>query len=251
MKIQLGTLAGAVAAGLVLLACGAPAATPAPTAPPATVAAAPAPPTAAAPPTAPAPPTSSAAPAAAPTAAPTSSAAPAAAPTAAPTPAASAAAAATPAAAPAGNVKEPDTLTIAWLPNNSNDDAKAVRDEVASVIAKATGKKVENKLTTDYAIAISALETGSAQLGWFGPYEYLTSHAKNPDIVPLVVESGNSGTLKDSLYYSRLLVKKGTEDQYKSGGAYDIDNIAGKRVSFVSTSSTSGFNMPATVILAK
>lgn len=155
------------------------------------------------------------------------------------------------AAAPASNVKEPDTITIAWLPNNSGDDEKAIREEVANVISKATGKKVENKLTTDYAIAISSLESGNAQLGWFGPNEYIVSHAKNPDVIPLVVESGDSGTLNDALYHSRFVVKKGNEDQYKSGSSYDIDNIVGKKMSFVSTSSTSGFNMPAAVILGK
>jgi phosphonate transport system substrate-binding protein len=173
------------------------------------------------------------------------------APTATSAPAPAAAPTATTAAAPAGNAKEPDTITIAWLPNNSADDEQAVRNEVANVLSKAIGKKVENKTTTDYAIAISALETGAAQLGWFGPNEYIVSHQKSPDIVALVVESGDSGTLNDALYHSRFLVKKGNEDQYKSGSGYDIDNIVGKKISFVSPSSTSGFNMPAAVILGK
>lgn len=151
----------------------------------------------------------------------------------------------------ASAVHEPHTITIAWLPNNSVDNEKAMRDEVASVISKAIGKPVENKLTTDYSIAISALETGNAQLGWFGPNEYIVSHAKNPNVIPLVVESGDSGTLKDALYHSRFVVKKGNEAKYRSGNSYDIDNIVGKRMSFVSTSSTSGFNMPAAVILGK
>ncbi len=146
------------------------------------------------------------------------------------------------------SVKEPDTITIAWLPNNSADNEKELRNEVAKVIAKATGKKVENKLTTDYTIAIAALEKGDAQLGWFGPNEYLTSHSKHPEVIPLVVESGESGTLKDAMYHSRLLVKKGNEAQYSDGNGYSIDHIVGKRMSFVSTSSTSGFNMPAAAI---
>ena len=145
---------------------------------------------------------------------------------------------------------EPSTITIAWLPNNSADNEKAMREEIANAISKATGKKVENKLTTDYAIAIKALENGDAQLGFFGPWEYLMSHAANPKVVPLVVESGDSGTLNDAHYYSRFLVKKGNEGQYKSGDGYSIDNIVGKKMSFVSTSSTSGFNMPASTIKA-
>lgn len=147
------------------------------------------------------------------------------------------------------DVKEPSTITIAWLPNNSGDDAKDFRAEFDKVIADATGKKVKDRLTTDYNIATAALDSGDAQLGYFGPYEYLMSHSKNSKIIPLAVESGDSGTLKDALYYSRLVVKKGNEDNYKSGSGYSLDNIAGKKISFVSTSSTSGFNMPASVIL--
>ena len=150
---------------------------------------------------------------------------------------------------PAVDSNGPDTITIAWLPNNSGDNEKDLRSEIDKVISDATGKKVEDKLTTDYNIAMAALESGDAQLGYFGPYEYLVSSAKDPKIVPLVVESGDSGTLKDALYYSRLVVKKGNENQYKSGKGFSLDKIAGKKISFVSTSSTSGFNMPATAIL--
>lgn len=153
--------------------------------------------------------------------------------------------------ASAATAQEPDVITIAWLPNDSSDAQAAMRDEIAKVIAKATGKKVENKLTTDYAIAIAALENGQAQLGWFGANEYLTSHAHDPKVIPLVVNTGPSGTLKDALYYSRFVVKKGEEKQYEADGKFGIDNIAGKRMSFVSTSSTSGFNMPAAAILGE
>jgi phosphonate transport system substrate-binding protein len=153
--------------------------------------------------------------------------------------------------AKAASVKEPDTITIAWLPNDSADNQAAMRDEIAKAIARATGKNVENKLTTDYTIAIAALENGEAQLGWFGANEYLTSHAKNPKVIPLVVNTGPSGTLKDSLYYSRFLVKEGNEAPFQSGSDYSIDHIIGKRMSFVSTSSTSGFNMPAAAILGQ
>lgn len=153
--------------------------------------------------------------------------------------------------AKAAEVKEPDTITIAWLPNDSSDAQAGMRDELAAAISKATGKKVENKLTTDYAIAIAALENGQAQLGWFGANEYLTSHARNPKVVPLAVNTGPSGTLKDALYYSRFVVRKGDETKYETNGKLGIDSIAGKRMSFVSTGSTSGFNMPAAAIIGE
>lgn len=154
-------------------------------------------------------------------------------------------------AANAASANEPDTLTIAWLPNDSSDALASMRDEIAQVIAKATGKKVENKVTTDYAIAIAALENGQAQIGWFGANEYITSHARDPKVIPLVVNTGPSGTLNDAEYYSRLVVLKGNETQYETNGVLGIENIVGKRMSFVSTNSTSGFNMPAAAILGE
>jgi len=141
-------------------------------------------------------------------------------------------------------------ITIAWLPNNSGDNEKAMRAAFDKIVADATGKRVEDKLTTDYNIAIAALDAGDAQLGWFGPFEYMTGHAKNHHVIPLVVESGDSRTIQDALYHSRLLVRKGDEGAYKSGTTYSIDKIVGRSISFVSTSSTSGFNMPSSVIMA-
>ena len=146
--------------------------------------------------------------------------------------------------------KDPDTITVAWLPNNSGDDFKDVRAEFGKVIAKATGKKVEDKLTTDYAILIEAMASGNAQIAFCGAEQYIQAHNKNDKVLPLVVNSGDSGTLKDAMYYSRIVVKKGNEDLYKSGTAFAIDNIAGKKMSFVSNSSTSGFKVPAAAIVS-
>ncbi len=147
-------------------------------------------------------------------------------------------------------VKEPDTITVAWLPNNSGDDFKNVRAEFDKVIEKATGKKVEDKLTTDYAVLIEAIANGNAQIAYCGAQQYIEAHDKNNKVIPLVVNSGDSGTLKDAMYYSRIAVKKGNEDQYKSGSGYSIDNIVGKKMSFVSNSSTSGFKVPASAIIS-
>ena len=40
---------------------------------------------------------------------------------------------------------------MVWYPNESGNDLKAARDEIGKVIEEVTGKKVEHKLTTDYA----------------------------------------------------------------------------------------------------
>jgi len=51
------------------------------------------------------------------------------------------------------------------------------------------------------------------------------------------------------VYYSWLCVNKGEENNYKDGGNYSIANIQGKRMSFVSNSSASGFRVPTSGII--
>ncbi|UOE94892.1 MULTISPECIES: phosphate/phosphite/phosphonate ABC transporter substrate-binding protein [Bacillaceae] len=145
---------------------------------------------------------------------------------------------------------EGGTLTIAWLPNESGADIKAARDAIGKEIEEATGMKVEHQTTTDYIIAIEAIANGNADLAFLGAQGYVEAHTKNSNVLPLVVTSGASGTIDDAVYYSWLAVKNGNEDEYKNGDEFSIDNIAGKRFSFVSNSSTSGFKVPANGIVS-
>ncbi|MCU6710183.1 phosphate/phosphite/phosphonate ABC transporter substrate-binding protein [Paenibacillus sp. J5C_2022] len=146
--------------------------------------------------------------------------------------------------------KEGGKLTMVWLPNESGGNMKEARDQVGAIIEQATGKKVEHKTTTDYIIAVESIANGSADLAYLGPQGYVEARSKNDKVEPLVVNSGKSGTLDDAMYYSWLAVKKGNEDAYKQGDAFSIDNIQGKRFSFVSNSSTSGFKVPTASIIS-
>lgn len=87
-----------------------------------------------------------------------------------------------------------DTITLVWYPNESAEDYQAARDEVGKLIEKATGKKVEQKLTTDYAIAIESLSNGTAQIGCcMGGEGYCQAKVANDAVNPLFVQSGESG----------------------------------------------------------
>ncbi|RFU69001.1 phosphate/phosphite/phosphonate ABC transporter substrate-binding protein [Peribacillus saganii] len=148
-----------------------------------------------------------------------------------------------------GQAASDDTLTIAWLPNESGADMGEAREEIGKVIEEKTGKKVEHKTTTDYIIAIESVANGNADVAFLGAQGYIEAHNKNEKVIPLAVPSGESGTLEDAVYYSWLSVKKENQDKYKSGGEFTIDNIAGKKFSFVSNSSTSGFKVPSTGVV--
>jgi phosphonate transport system substrate-binding protein len=148
----------------------------------------------------------------------------------------------------AGLSAAPKQLTVVWYPNNSGEDWKAGRQALDDMIAKATGMSVVDKLTTDYVIAIEAIATGNAAICYPGAVGYIQASQKNPKVVPLVTVSSAKGSLDDSVYYSRIAVRIDAAPQYMKNGSYSIDNVKGKAMSFVSSSSTSGFMVPATLI---
>jgi phosphonate transport system substrate-binding protein len=151
---------------------------------------------------------------------------------------------------PGGDSKKQSPITIVWYPNESANDYQAARDEFARLIQDATGRTVSHKLTTDYAIAIESLASGSADICFMGAAGYIEAKNKNPQVMPLFVNSGPSGTLDDAIYYSWLAVNKAAAGEYQEGADYSIAQIQGKKMSFVSNSSTSGFKVPTNSILA-
>ncbi|MBD8004236.1 PhnD/SsuA/transferrin family substrate-binding protein [Bacillus norwichensis] len=141
-------------------------------------------------------------------------------------------------------------ITMVWYPNESGNDLKGARDEIGKIIEEATGRKVEHKLTTDYAVAIEAIANGNAELAFMGAQGYIEAKNKSKDVEPVVVPSGASGTLDDAVYYSWLAARAADAEKYKTNGEFSIDNIVDSKFSFVSNSSTSGFKVPSTDIVA-
>lgn len=148
--------------------------------------------------------------------------------------------------------KKADTtpITIVYYPNESGNELKDSREALGNLIKEATGREVEHKLTTDYAIAIETIANGNAHVAFMGAQGYIEANNKSKDVQPLVVPSGKSGTLDDAVYYSWLAVPKDKAEEFKTNGEFDVNNIAGKRFSFVSPSSTSGFKVPSSSIIA-
>ncbi|WP_431030317.1 PhnD/SsuA/transferrin family substrate-binding protein [Lysinibacillus sp. LZ02] len=145
--------------------------------------------------------------------------------------------------------KVDDVIDIVWYPNESGSDLKASRDEIGELIEEATGKEVKHHLTTDYAIAIETIANGNADMGFMGSNSYIEAKEKNDAVIPLAVQSGESGTLDDAIYYSWLAVDVNEQDAFKKDGEFSLDTIEGKSISFVSNSSTSGFKVPSATII--
>ena len=71
----------------------------------------------------------------------------------------------------ANGAAEKKPIVWVWLPNDSPPESGQFRAAMDKIVSDATGRPVQDKLTTDYAIAIAALDSGDAQLAWFGPFE--------------------------------------------------------------------------------
>ena len=142
-------------------------------------------------------------------------------------------------------------ITVVWYPNQGGEDWKAGRQAIDDVISQALGRPVVDMLTTDYVIAIQAIANDKAALCYPGAAGYIQAEQINKKVVPLVTVSSSKGTLEDSVYYSRIAVRVADGAQYynKDTGKYSLAPLEGKTYSFVSTSSTSGFQIPTNVIL--
>lgn len=145
-----------------------------------------------------------------------------------------------------------DKLTMVWLPNESSSEFDAGREEFGKVLEKYAGVKVELMTTTDYNVAIEAIASGKAQLANMGAEGFIQAQKKNSKVLPLVTTSDTDGKLDGAKYYSRICVPEAEMSTYADSAeetGYSIKNIKGKRMSFVSATSTSGFKVPCSAIM--
>lgn len=150
----------------------------------------------------------------------------------------------------ASESSDSDPITMVWLPDNSSSDLTSSREAIGNVIKEATGRDVELMTTTDYNVAIEAISSGSAQMALLGAEGYVQANEKNPAVQAAFTNSDENGTLDGACYYSRIAVPTDEADQYKDGDGYSIENIKGKKFSFVSATSTSGFKVPSESIVS-
>ncbi|MDO5044358.1 MAG: phosphate/phosphite/phosphonate ABC transporter substrate-binding protein [Coriobacteriia bacterium] len=146
--------------------------------------------------------------------------------------------------------KELEKITFAWLPNESAQEFQAGREALQKVLEEGFGKPVELMTTTDYNVAIEAISSGTAQIAYLGAEGYIQAQERNPKVQCIVTTSDEEGGLEGAMYYSRMAVASENAQEYQTADGYSIDNIKGKRFSFVSPSSTSGFKVPSSSIVS-
>ncbi|MGP1437717.1 MAG: phosphate/phosphite/phosphonate ABC transporter substrate-binding protein [Treponema sp.] len=145
--------------------------------------------------------------------------------------------------------KEKGTFKIVFYPNESGESMKDAREAFKNILQKALERDVEIVTTTDYNIALETLISGKANMAYVGAEGYIQAHNKNSSVIPVVTNSGASGTLADSLYYAFIACSAKNEDTFKDAdGNFSKESLKGKRISFVSVNSTSGFTIPAKIL---
>jgi len=155
------------------------------------------------------------------------------------------------AANPTPEQKNTSPINVVWYPNESSNTHEEIRAEIGRLIEQATGRQVNNLTTTDYTIAIQSIASGSADIAMaMGAVGYIEAKNQNPQVNVMFVNADKNGSLDEAKYFSWICVAKADAGQYQSGSAYSIENIKGKKMSFVSNSSTSGFRVPTASIIA-
>ena len=145
-----------------------------------------------------------------------------------------------------------DKITMVWLPNESAAEFDAGREEFGRVLSEYAGVEVELMTTTDYNVAIEAIASGKAQMANLGAEGYIQAQEKNENVHALFTTADTEGTLDGAMYYSRIAVPADQMAEYEdasSATGYSLANIKGKRMSFVSQTSTSGFKVPTNAIM--
>lgn len=145
-----------------------------------------------------------------------------------------------------------EPFKIVFYPNESGESMQDARNAFKDILSKALNREVEIVTTTDYNIALETLISGKANMAYVGAEGYIQAHNRNEKVIPLVTNSGPSGTLADSLYYSFIACSSKKQEEFMDeNGAFNIESIRGKKISFVSVNSTSGFTIPAKFIMKR
>lgn len=173
--------------------------------------------------------------------------------------------------APASQAAEmPDELIIGFVPSREADALVETIQPVADALSEALGIPVTGIVSTDYTALVTAMETGQAQIGAFGPFSLL--QARDRAGAEIILQSERFGS---STYHTQFMTNN--PDKYcddepvvsdeefgwlNCNGTADADTgpvglekvgeiEPGTTFSFVEQASASGYIFPATILKAQ
>jgi phosphonate transport system substrate-binding protein len=139
------------------------------------------------------------------------------------------------------DTKMPDTLVIAYLPNEAKEELAQARQGLAKDLGEALHVTVKEFLGTDYNAVIEAMRTGKADIANFGPLSYSEAHERS-NAEPLVVPA-RDGKVENATYFS-YIIANAKNDKIKT-----LADLKGTTFAFVDPNSTSGNLVPSYELL--
>jgi phosphonate transport system substrate-binding protein len=163
--------------------------------------------------------------------------------------------------------ERPDELVIGFVPSREADALVETIQPVADYLSEELGIPVEGVVSTDYTALVTAMETGQAQIGAFGPFSLI--QARDRAGAEIILQSERFGS---ATYHTQFMTNNPdkycedepveTEDGWLNcNGTADAEtgpvalealaNVEeGTTFSFVEQASASGYIFPATILAA-
>jgi len=143
-------------------------------------------------------------------------------------------------ASPEAKCLDPETLTLSIIPSEQGTTNEDFYAPLLEHLASRTGKQVDLYLPTSNAAVLEAMISGYVDIARLGPYMYVLSQEKAPDVVEIFgIHLMNKGITQPAGagYYSVLITKK-------DRGLETIDDLRGKVLALMDPGSTSGALVP-------
>jgi len=129
--------------------------------------------------------------------------------------------------------RNPETLKVALLPDESPASIIKKNDKLKAYLESAIGKPIELVVTTDYSSMIEAMRRGQIDVGYFGPLSYVLLKQKMPGAIAFAAKlEGGAPTYK-------AVVIAGADS-----GVSTLRDLKGKIVAFGDPASTSSHLIP-------
>ncbi len=128
-------------------------------------------------------------------------------------------------------------LKIAVIPSVSTKEQQKRIQRLDEYLEQELEIPVEIKLTQDYDTTVDFLVSGKVKMAYLGPFTYVKAKQKNPNLEPIVAHIEKT---TGRPWYNSVIVTR------KDSGINTVQDLVGKRFSFVNKSSTSGFLVPST-----
>lgn len=125
-----------------------------------------------------------------------------------------------------------EPLRIAFIAYQNPDQLLENVEPVAAYLESATGRAIRTFAATDYAGIVEALKSGTADVGFMGPLQYVIAHEQS-GAVPILGEVYNGSPT----YRSKIFVRK-------DSGIETLEQLRGKSMAFVDPLSSSGYLFP-------